>query len=96
MSTVVVQIGNTDNKLTQQEWSEFYDEVDRIMRDSGTVHFAAPSVGSAPWQNACWAVTLHAPDTWYLRKRLRNLAADYQQDSIAFLVGETEFVEASR
>lgn len=97
MSTAVVIIGNTDNKLTQQEWSRFYTSVDSALTGASvSMEFSGASHGAAPWQNACWVATLRRGVEMDLRHALAQLAAQFEQDSIALLVGETEFVEASR
>ena len=93
--TVTILIGNSDDGLTQKEWSEFYRNAEDIIRDSGSVQFSGPSVGAAPWQNACWVVVLDTPLD-RLRKWLVVLAQRWRQDSIAIVVGETEFVESRR
>lgn len=102
MSTVVIQIGNSDDKLTQQEWSEFVSDVQDLLitEYNSQIHFHGVSVGSAPWQNACWVID--ASKEWIgepaivtmLRDELAALAKKYRQDNIAMTVGETEFVEA--
>lgn len=92
MSTYAVQIGNTDNKLTQQEWSDFVDAVERvILSKADMTHFNGGSAARAPWQNHCWVFDILGPLD-YLRRPLKELAMKYRQDSIAVTVGETEFV----
>lgn len=98
MDVAVISIGNSDDKLTQQEWSEYVSEVhDLIIRWPFPIYFHATSVGSAPWQNACWV--LDARDHLdqvsainILRQNLARMAAKYKQDSIALTLGDTELV----
>jgi len=55
MNTYVIQIGNTDDKLTQQEWYAFVCDVDAILLAySTTTHFNGGSDSRAAWQNHCW------------------------------------------
>jgi hypothetical protein len=100
VDTAVISIGNSDDKLKQEEWSQYVSDVhDFIMRWRFPIYFHGLSVGSAPWQNACWI--LDARDLFgepggmaidILRKELHVLAKKYKQDSIALLLGDTEFV----
>lgn len=93
MTTVVIQIGNSDDKLTQQQWSDFVGETDRCVRlYAKSVHFMGCSSGEKPWQNACWVFEMATP--FLMRDRLSNLAFRYQQESIAMTEGVTEFVSS--
>ena len=95
MATVTIQIGNSDNKLTQSEWSDFCSQVQLIVEEEKcTIHFRGYSPGDAPWQNACWVIELFDSNLNILRAMLAGIAKRFKQDSIAFTVGETEFVEA--
>jgi hypothetical protein len=96
MDTAVITIGNSDDKLTQKEWSEFVSDVqDFIMRWAVPIHFHGLSVGSAPWQNACWVIDIHLlfDQADEIRNQLSFLASTYKQDSIALTIGSTEFVK---
>ena len=45
--TVTIQIGNSDNKLTQEEWADFVSAVSNAVSESeARVHFFAPSPGA--------------------------------------------------
>jgi hypothetical protein len=101
MDTAVISIGNSDDRLKQHEWSEFVSDVHDLIvaRWHFPVYFHGLSVGSAPWQNACWI--LDARDLFgepagmavdILRKELSILAKKYKQDTIALLLGNTEFI----
>ena len=93
MTTVTVLIGNTDNKLTQQEWAQFYMDVSgAVSREADRVQFSGSSPGFAPWQNACFVAVVERPER--LRLALGALAAKWRQDSIAVVCGETEFVRS--
>lgn len=91
---VYIGIGNTDNKLTQQEWSAFCREVAALM-DYFPMHGAWFSRPDAPWQNACWLVDIEDPQAEFVggfKSHLKVLAQRYNQDSIAWAVAETEFL----
>lgn len=96
MNTATILIGNSDDKLKQSEWSEFVKKVHSIIMDLDLrIHFHGTSVGSAPWQNACWVVELKPFEVKALRQELSRAAFGYHQDSIALVVGMTQFVESS-
>jgi hypothetical protein len=89
--TIVVQIGNSDDKLTQKEWCNFILEVvGAVSRISPAVHFQGGSMPVSVWQNFCIVAESQSLDG--LRGELCRLATKYRQESIALLVGDTEFV----
>jgi len=104
--TIVVQIGNTDDKLTQVQWHNFASDLYKMMEAySSDIHFFGFSPADAAWQNCCIVATIdevyvRAYLEWdsldeyvdNLRHKLRFMARGYFQDSIALMVGETEFV----
>ena len=91
---VYVSIGNSDDKLTQAEWSSF---VARVANEVGAyatvVHGAWYSLPNARWQNACWCLgfdsALAVED---IREALTEARKEYRQDSVAWAVAETEFI----
>lgn len=94
--SVHIAIGNTDNRLTQQEWAEFYDAVDQRIRmfvesANGTVHGRWVSPSTAPFQNACWAFTGGHQES--LIEHLSHLAQRFRQESIAWTEGDTVYIE---
>ena len=95
MSIYYISIGNSDDKLSQREWSSFIEDVDIVVKNYH-VHgrwFSEPSV---PWQSGCWCV--EAPEYAFsgLRPVLALLADRYQQNSIAIAVAATELVAPER
>ena len=92
--TVYISIGNSDDKLTQNEWSHFYAWVaDRIDRHAWRVHGRWFSDPSSPWQNAAWCMEIapHAAES--LKRALAESAKTYRQDSIAWAEAPvTEFI----
>jgi hypothetical protein len=98
---VYISIGNSDDKMSQREWSEMYRDVDRAVRFQSIhagvpeVHGAWVSEPSSPWQNACWCVALTDALAARLRRVLSQLAGAYGQDSIAWAEAPTtEFLGA--
>ena len=93
MKTVTIQIGNTDDKLTQKEWSRYVREMEgQIHYRAHQIHFAARSDGAETWQNAAWVFTIDSHEVSPLRDDLMAVRLYYRQDSIAWTEGETQFV----
>jgi hypothetical protein len=91
--TIVIQIGNSDNKLSQGEWAHFCAGAHlAISENVHQIHFKGGSDWDAPWQNACWACELGNNSLDDLKAGLAMLCRQFNQDSIAITCGETEFV----
>lgn len=58
MKTVVIQIGNSDDRLTQKQWHDYVGEVDNAMSwdEQRFFGFSAPD---SQYQNAAWVINLH-------------------------------------
>jgi hypothetical protein len=92
-ATCFVAIGNSDDKLTQAEWSDFWCEV-----NNGLHGFASHMIGEwqtaayAQRQSACWCV--HVPEERLadLRDYLSKVAGRFRQDSIALSIADTELI----
>ena len=95
MTIVNVAIGNSDDKLGQKGWSGYIIAVDRLVTEySLNTHFKGFSGPDSQWQNASW--TFEFWDALYIddfKVRLSSIARYFKQESIALLVGETEFVK---
>ena len=90
---IVIQIGNSDDKLTQKEWSAHWNEVRGVVHFYATeTHFRGCSDPTALWQNACWVVVVPRAKRDLLFDTLRKIATKYRQDSIAVMIGQTEFL----
>lgn len=92
MTTVTIQIGNTDNKLTQYEWHIFVARVTLLVNEFGQVHFFAASEGTCAWQNCAWVILLHKDSIDDFKTQLKEIRGDFKQDSVAWTEGETQFV----
>jgi hypothetical protein len=91
--TVYVSIGNSDDKLTQSQWAIFRSAVNVLIRmHASQIHGAWASISHDAWQNACWAFDVDPAITEYMKGELARLAAQFDQDSIAWAVAETEFI----
>ena len=103
LAVVYISIGNSDDKLTQFQWSAYVGDVSFVVRRAaelpgGALHGAWLSEPSSQWQNACWALQLpaDAASVEHLKMRLAEVADQFRQDSIAWAVApNTEFIGAS-
>jgi hypothetical protein len=91
--TVYISIGNSDDKLTQREWSAFAAYVrGDVRRMAHRVHGDWASLPFAPWQNACWCIEIEPERVGQLRTALREATRLYRQDSIAWAEAQTTFI----
>ncbi|MBM0275126.1 hypothetical protein [Micromonospora tarensis] len=99
-AVVYISIGNSDDKLSQAAWSEFYKAVSHAVHEAanaqfGAVHGQWVSEPVSAWQNACWALQLPVDINVIadLKDELAGLARGFGQESIAWAVApETEFI----
>lgn len=97
MKTVVIQIGNSDDKLTQLVWSAFIKQVyTNICRRARQVHFSGYSDPSEAWQNAAFIFEISESEALVLWDEMKIMAGIYNQDSIAWTEGVTIFAEAKQ
>ncbi len=96
MSTIYISIGNSDDKLSQQEWAEYWDGARGcIVANARVIHGEWLSLPTSRYQNACWAIELPSVDRFgiELQADLSRLARLFGQDSIAWAeCPETEFL----
>lgn len=93
IKTVCVQIGNSDDKLTQVDWSNFVKHVNAVLETYQAVrHFFGGSATYAAWQNACWVLTVEEHYIESLLTSLTRARQTYRQDSICIMVGDVQFI----
>jgi len=93
MKTVSVQIGNSDDKLTQKQWADFVTMVgSAILGHGGQVHFFGGAANWMTWQNVAWVFECDEQKVDVLKKILADIGRHFRQDSVAWLEGETEFL----
>ena len=96
MKTFTIQIGNSDDKLTQLRWSLFYQSVQELLGVMcESMHFSGTSDTAARWQNAAWVIACNEGEAAVIRRELAFIAAEFEQGSIAWTEGETEFIAAA-
>jgi len=87
----VISIGNTDNKLTQQEWNLFVAAVNDVLKHYGKIHFFGGASNWEPWQNVAWIVEVaYTADVSNFGAALDVIRQRYKQDSIFILEGLAE------
>lgn len=93
--TITLQIGNSDDKLTQVQWSEFVERIRRLIWNysaNGFPHFDGGAPNDQRWQNYCWVFELEEMYFAEVRAHLTSIRKNFKQDSIAWIEGETEFI----
>ena len=94
-TAVYICIGNSDDKLTQQDWHLFFSHVRVLIeRHSAQVYGVWHSLPAERWQNACFGFGVADPDKKeFIRMRLAELAGQYGQDWISWTEGGTEEIK---
>ena len=96
-----ISIGNSDDKLTQQQWADMIrDTRDFLDGNKGVdydgkrwqIHGEWYSRPDHPWQNANWCVEINVQDRQYLLQQMFEHARIYGQDSIAVAFADPVFV----
>lgn len=92
--TVTIQIGNSDNKLSQIQWAGFVAEIaGAITRWSDKQYFFGGPPNYISWQNVAWVVEVGTEyDRSGLKEHLTRIRKDFQQDSVAWTEGNTELI----
>ena len=94
-TSVSIQIGNSDDKLSQIEWSAFIHKTSSLICNrADKVFFSGFSTPSEVWQNACWVFLIETDQSHLLWDEMKNLCREFRQDSIAWLEGITVFIES--
>lgn len=91
--TAVIQIGNSDNKLTQGRWANYAAAMQiAISYSVYRIHFRGGSDWDAPWQNACWVCEITPDQVQPLRNAIEQCRRNHEQDSVALLLGNVELL----
>lgn len=91
--TVYISIGNSDDKLTQEQWRDFiWTTGFNVTSYATTVHGIWYSAPVSEYQNACWCIEIEEEHKPLLKKRFANMKASFQQEWIAWAEATTEFI----
>lgn len=94
-TTATVCIGNSDNKLTQEEWSRYCAEIHAAIDfRAAEIHFHGFTAPNSTRQSACWVIGWPKKPVIQggLISELRDIACKYRQDAIAITLGETRML----
>jgi hypothetical protein len=89
---IVVSIGNSDDKLTQKQWSEFAWEMDEMLRQNGKVHFFGGSPNWMRWQNTAWIIECDPTGFAKATGEIEVIRKKYNQESAFVLFGQGHFI----
>jgi hypothetical protein len=93
VKTVTVQIDNSDNKLKQEEWALFIEQVNfAVNRLTAKVHFFGGSQFAARCQNVAWVAEIELGAIHELTAELKAIRTHFRQDSVAMTIGEASLV----
>jgi hypothetical protein len=91
--TTYITIGNSDDRLAQREWAEFWLRCDRLIRArAAAIYGVWQSPAVSEYQNACWAVVVPLAKREALQADLSTLAVEFRQHSVAWVEGEPLFI----
>jgi len=91
--TVTIQLGNSDDRLTQAEWSDFVSTTSAVVSPYILQrHFAGGSSWDAPWQNACLVCEVQESRRASLEQALVECRKRFKQQSVAVTWGWTKFL----
>jgi hypothetical protein len=91
--TIVVLIGNSDNKLSQQDWAKYICEVKKLVSIySQTIFFSGGSSYDEPRQNACFVFDCDESTVEVLKEQLAVVRVQFNQEAAAVVTGVTKFV----
>lgn len=95
--TYYVSIGNSDNKLSQEDWAMFQGALLRTLQImANQIHGVWYSAPTTIFQNMCICFDVHAQESLdKIKNELRILATQYCQESIALAKAETEFIKGA-
>ena len=90
---IYLSIGNSDDKLTQIEWSSFVVEIITRVVSIGHTHGAWYSLPHTAYQNACWCLEFdNVADLAEAREVATEIRKKWRQDSVAWATASTEFI----
>jgi len=93
MKTITVQIGNSDDKLSQRDWSDFFGAIRNAVHDCcAEMHFKAGSENWQTWQNAAFVFTIEDKNIDALKHLIKRVRETYNQESVAWTEGDTIFI----
>jgi hypothetical protein len=91
--TITIQIGNSDDKLSQRNWAEFVDKINKVIEATASeVYFFGAPHNYAQWQNAAWIFSCDEEIVDVAKNKFIEIRKSFLQDSIAFTICDMEFI----
>lgn len=96
LQTIAVLIGNSDDRLARARWAGYMGAVhSAVFLHSTAIHYSGCSNPTDPWENAAWIAIVSGRQRRQLERELRRIAATYEQDSVALVVGDSILLPAA-
>jgi hypothetical protein len=93
MKSISLLMSNTDNKLSQQQWHDFIAASKQAVRSAcAEFHFFGAPPNWERHQNAAFVFTLEDESIHTLKEKMKSIRSEYNQDSVAWLEGDTVFL----
>lgn len=91
--TVIILIGNSDNKLSQKDWHYFVSDVRTIIwLFEKETHFIGSTEPFSEYQSGCFVFVIEQNQLEALKERLVLCKKRHQQNFIAMIVGNTQLI----
>jgi len=95
MTIAHIAIDNSDDKLTQREWSNYCIDLIEVFNTEETIHFSEVqihgvwySAAMSPFQNMCICVDVPDEVVLDIKEILSGICKEYRQDSIQWTVAD--------
>lgn len=93
MKTATILFGNSHNKLDQVRWSQFCHAVIKfVFAFNFEVHFIGYTNPNTIYQTCSITFCFEGDFENIIKGGLSEFAREFKQDSIALIIGETQFV----
>lgn len=91
--TVIVLIGNSDNKLTQKDWHYFVSDVRTLIWIfEKETHFIGSTEPFSEYQSGCFVFVIEQTQLEALKERLILCKQRHSQNFIAMIIGNTQLI----
>jgi hypothetical protein len=93
MKTITIIAGNSDNKLTQVEWSQFLRHLGSVIgHRASQFEFTGGPDTASPFQNFAWVIRIMDDEAVRLREDIKAIRTHFRQDAVAWIEGTTQFI----
>jgi hypothetical protein len=92
LKTVTIQIGNTGDKLSPEQWSKCVEQMHITIQAHGMLNFFGNSPAEMQWRSAAWIVVPYEGKLEALKQAILFSRQAWSQEPAAWTEGETVFV----